>query len=225
VIYLLEKLREMAKNYLKVKPNDFECNFNLKIDSNSFNVEVKKEDISVSTGLVDDALITMKMNEETWNNLVSKKWNGMTAAGRERMSQPAPLDFEFSKKINSETMQKLYHLAMHFFNTTFPTYAKFGIENTRKIHGGNAVPLAYGHGVRSAYYIISGDEQANSEEKDPWWQCFIIIGGKGVANIDNKEIDLENGMAIHVPPNVIHTFKAKPNEKLEFIWIAYGKGA
>ena len=73
--------------------------------------------------------------------------------------------------------------------------------------------------------MISGEDQANSAEKDPWWQCFIIINGKGVANIDNKEMDIEKGMAIHVPPNVIHTFKANPDETLEFIWVAYGEGA
>ncbi|MFP4457647.1 MAG: cupin domain-containing protein [Clostridia bacterium] len=223
---MLKILEDMGKNYLKVKPDEITGVFNLKIENNFFNIELEKDDVIVNEGLSENAFITMKMDRETWKNLLDKKWNGMTAAGRESMSQPAPLDFEFSKeKMDSKTMQKLYHLAMHFFNTSFPTLAKFGPSHTRKIHGGNAVALAYGHGVRSAYYMISGDDQANSNEKDPWRQCFIIIAGRGVANIDNKEIDIEKGMAIHVPPNVIHTFKAKPNDTLEFIWIAYGEGA
>ena len=222
---MIEVLKDMAQNYSKIKPKEFSCQFNLKVGCENFNICVGQDEIDVNKGLVENALITMKMEENTWDNLVSGKCSGMTAAGREKMSQPAPLDFEFGDKINSETMQKIYHLAMHFFNTDFPTYAKFGKENTRKIHGGNAVPLAYGHGVRSAYYTISGDEQTNSEEKDPWWQCFIIISGEGIANIDNKEMEIKKGMAIHVPPNVIHTFRAKPKGCLEFIWIAYGEGA
>lgn len=223
---MLETLKEMGQNYLKVKPDELTGTFNLKIEDNFFNIKLDKNDLNVNEGLSEKAFITMKMERKTWDNLINKKWNGMTAAGREKMSQPAPLDFEFkNEKISAEVMQNLYHLAMHFFNTSFPTFAKFGPTHTRKIHGGNAVALAYGHGVRSAYYMISGKDQANSAEKDPWWQCFIIIGGNGVANIDNKEIDIEKGMAIHVPPNVIHTFKAKPDKTLEFIWIAYGEGA
>jgi mannose-6-phosphate isomerase-like protein (cupin superfamily) len=224
---MISILENMSKNYSKVKPKNLVGSINIEIAENIFNLKLSEDNTSIHEGKDDKAIMTLYMNEETWGNLASGKWNGMTAAGREHMSQSTPLDFKFGKDVvlSKELMQDLYHLAMHFFNTTYPTHAYFGLENTRVIHGGNAVALAYGPGVRSAYYAIRDDQQINADEKDPWTQCFIVIGGSGTATIDGVKMKIEKGMAIHVPPNVTHTFIADSGVILEGIWLAYGEGA
>ncbi len=224
---MISILEKMACNYLRVKPKELVGSINIEIYKDVFNLVLDENDAKVSSGGDENAFITLTMNNETWDNLVSGKWNGMTAAGREHMRQSTPLDFKFGKntQLSPALMQDLYHLAMHFFNTTYPTHAYFGLEHTRVIHGGNAVALAYGPGVRSAYYAVKGDEQINADEKDPWSQCFMVIGGSGTATIDGVAMKIEKGMAIHVQPNVTHTFVADEGEILEGIWLAYGKNA
>lgn len=224
---MLEELKQLAQTYCKMKPADIVGKVNLRIGANEFVLELQPETVAVYEGAEQDALFTMVTDEETYAKLRDGTWNGLTAGGRERMSQSAPLDFELpaGQRLTGETLQLLYHLGAHFFSGTYPTVNYFGPEHTRLVHGGHACPIAYGYGIRSAYYTLSAGEQINEDEKDPFYQVFIVIGGEGIAVVDNQEIKLERGKAVHVPPNVTHRFRAKDSSRLELIWIAYGPGA
>lgn len=224
---MINDLKKLATNYNRVKPVEYVGVINFVIAGDSYYMSMEQEQVSMHEGKYANPLLTIIMSSDTYNKLLDGTWNGLTAAGRARMSEPAPLDFELpeGRGLTGELMQMLYHLSMHFFSGTYPTVAKFGKGHTRIVHGGNVTALAYGHGIRSAYYCITDRQQINSDERDPWWQCFSIIGGKGIATIDGQQVYLEKGVAIHVPPNVTHTFKAFEGELLELIWVAYGNKA
>ena len=227
---ILEELREMSNFYSAKKPDKFKGKIHLLIgDEDGYLVEMGKNDIEVKeAGMENQGDIGLVMSEETFENLSSGKWNGMTAAGRANMSDPAPLDFRLpeGQGMDAEKLQMMYHFLIHFFNKEYPTITKLGKEHSRKVHGGNAVPIAYGHGIRSAYYSIKKGDQINEDEHDPWDQVFTVIGGTGTAIIDDEEIELEKNMSVHVPPNTAHIVKKEEgSDELELLWIAYGEKA
>lgn len=120
----------------------------------------------------------------------------------------------------------MYHFLTYFFSKEYPTITALGRKHARKIHGGNAVPIPYGHGIRSAYHTIEKGEQINEDELDPWDQVFTVIGGTGKVLVDGETIKLEKNMSVHVPPKTEHIIKKEEgNDDLEMLWIAYGEKA
>ncbi len=191
-------------------------------------VELKEEKVYVEKDKEGIEDLRLTMSEETFEKLRSGEWNGMTATGRSHMSESAPLDFELpeGEDLEGEKLQMLYHFLTHFFTTEYPTVTELGREHSRKVHGGSAVPIAYGHGVRHAYYTIKRGEQINEDELDPWHQVFTVVEGTGKAIIDGEEIELEKNMSVHVPPNVEHIVKKdEGDDDLELLWVAYGEKA
>ncbi|MFW6141279.1 MAG: cupin domain-containing protein [Candidatus Saliniplasma sp.] len=227
---LIEELRELSKFYLTKKSDQLQGKVHLSIgDEKGFIVDMGENDIEVQEASVENqGDIGLVMSRETFEKLSSGKWNGMTAAGRANMSDPAPLDFRVpeGEGMDDQELQMMYHFLIHFFSKGYPTVTKLGKEHSRKVHGGNAVPIAYGHGIRSAYYSIERGDQINEDEKDPWDQVFTVISGTGTAFIDGEEIELEKNMSVHVPPNTAHIVKKEEgSDELELLWIAYGEQA
>ncbi|MFW5945542.1 MAG: cupin domain-containing protein [Candidatus Natronoplasma sp.] len=227
---MLEDLKKMAECYQKKKPSDLKGDIHLLIgEDDRFLVSLGESEVEVKETVVDNTGdLGLVMSENTFDKLISGEWNGMTAAGRSSMSEPAPLDFRLpeGKQLDEEIFQMMYHFLTHFFSKDYPTLTKLGRKHSRKVHGGNAVPIAYGHGIRSAYYTIQKGEQINEDELDPWNQVFTVISGSGKALVDGEEIELEKNMSVHVPPNKEHIVKKEEGEDdLELIWIAYGEKA
>lgn len=226
---MLQILKEMAQCYQKKKPSDLVGTIYISIgEENDHKVKLKEDEVFVERGKESVEDLRLTMSEETFEKLRSGEWNGMTATGRSNMSESAPLDFSVpeGKDLDEEKLQMLYHFLTHFFTTEYPTVTDLGREHSRKVHGGSAVPIAYGHGVRHAYYTIKRGEQINEDELDPWKQVFTVISGTGKAIIDGEEIELEKNMSVHVPPNVEHIVKKDEGEgDLELVWVAYGEKA
>ncbi len=226
---MLQILKNMARCYDKKKPSDVVGTIHLSIgEENDHIVKLKEDEVSVEEAEESVRDLKLTMSEETFEKLKSGEWNGMTATGRSHMSESAPLDFSVpeGESLEGEKLQMLYHFLTHFFSTEYPTVTELGREHSRKVHGGSAVPIAYGHGVRHAYYTIKEGEQINEDELDPWNQVFTVIGGTGKAIIDGEEIELEKNMSVHVPPDVEHIVKKDEGEDdLELVWVAYGEKA
>ncbi|MGM0510567.1 MAG: cupin domain-containing protein [Thermoplasmatota archaeon] len=227
---MLETLQDMAESYQKKKPEDITGRIHILIDEeNGYAVELKEKSVGVEgSGIELDGDLGLTMSKETFEKLSNGVWNGMTAAGRSTMSESAPLDFRVPDggKLEGDNLQMMFHFLTHFFSTDYPTVTELGREHSRKVHGGNAVPIAYGHGVRYAYYTIGEGEQINEEESDPWNQVFTVIGGTGTAIIEGQEIELEKNISVHVPPNASHIIKKDSvEEDLELLWMAYGEKA
>ncbi len=227
---MLEDLKKMAESYQIKKPPDLKGKIHLLIGEDyGFLVKLGKSNVEVKETSVNDTRdIGLVMSEDTFSKLNSGEWNGMTAAGRSSMSESAPLDFRLpdGAEMDDETLQIMYHFLTHFFSKDYPTITELGRSHSRKVHGGNAAPIAYGNGIRSAYYTIQKGEQINEDELDPWDQVFTVIGGSGKALVDGKEIELEKNISVHVPPKTEHIVRKDEGEDdLELIWIAYGEKA
>lgn len=225
---MLTPLKKMAENYSKIKPKEITGTINLHIGTDSFICTMTDDKVTIQEGCEEQQLADFIMEADTFEKLKDGTWTAMTAAGREDMRQSAPLDFKLGpgQKLSAELMQMIYHIGTHFFALEYPQVIKFGPDHTRLVHGGHAAALAYGYGVRFAYYTISGDEQINSDEDtNPFYQLICVIGGKGTACVAGKEIPLEKGIAVSVPINATHTFRAAEGHRLEFFILMYGPGA
>ncbi len=225
-----EELEGMAECYKKKKPSDLKGKIHLLVgEDEAYLVRLEESEVEVEEAGVDCiGDLGLVMSQETFKKLSSREWNGMTAAGRASMTESAPLDFRLPEgaEMDNEILQMMYHFLTHFFSKDYPTITELGREHSRKVHGGNAVPIAYGHGVRSAYYTIQKGEQINEDELDPWNQVFTVVGGSGTAVVDGEEIELEKNISIHVPPDVEHIVKKEEgDDDLELIWTAYGEKA
>jgi len=218
----------MAQNYNLIKPREMTGIVNILIAKQEFTLEMSEEDVTVREGRSPRQLMDIVMEQDTFAKIKDGSWTAMTAAGRDNMGQTAPLDFipGPGQKIGSGLMQLVYHLGTHFFAIDYPQVMRFGPGHTRYVHGGHAAALAYGYGVRFAYYTITDVEQINSEEdRNPFYQLICVIGGRGTARIAGKDIPLEKGIAVSVPINETHTFRAASGQRLEFFILMYGPGA
>jgi quercetin dioxygenase-like cupin family protein len=227
---MIDVLAEMADSYERTKPNDFVGRVRVRIgEDDAYLVVLAEETVTVHEATVDDDwTVSLDLSEETFEKLAAGKWNGLTAAGRESMSDDAPLDFRVpdDAELEGETLQLLYHFLTHFFGREHPTVTRLGRSHARTVHGGNAVPIAYGHGVRYAYYTIREGEQINEDEADPWDQIFTVVRGSGIALVDGERIGLEENVAVHVPPGSTHRIRCGDDaDALELLWVAYGEGA
>ncbi len=220
-------LLDMSEAFEKKLPDDYNISVNIEVDDTIWHVSSKDGEFHYGEGKMEGAEWELYLDQDTLSKVYHGEWSGLTAAGRADIKEPAPINFSLPKDRSPlEAMQMGYFFMTHFFTPEYPTRIKFGHEHTRKIHGGNAAALFYHPGLRSSYYSLERDEVLNEDgAKDPMHQCFIIIGGKGTAEVDERKIEVSRGDAIYVPPNTIHKLWATDHDLLELIWLAWGEGA
>jgi mannose-6-phosphate isomerase-like protein (cupin superfamily) len=148
---------------------------------------------------------------ETLGKIYRGEMNALTAAGRARMTDKTPLDFGFMEGFvpDAETMNKLTNLGFHFFNRGKPEIVRFGESNSRLVHGGNSVIFYYQKGLRTAWYQVKKGMIINENLEDarnPFATLFIITKGAGKDRLGDDTVDLEEGMTILVPAEMIHQF-------------------
>jgi len=57
--------------------------------------------------------------------------------------------------------------------------------------------------------VVSLKQGGNSpNHSHPWEHEFFVLSGRGIAEVDQKEVELKPGDAIYVPPNIQHCIRA-----------------
>lgn len=225
---VIGELQRMAERYAQLKDPEYIGEFRLSIGSESYLIRLEEKTVEVHEATGSEPVVEATMSLETFRMICDGTWTALTAGGRESWRQPAPLDFKLppGQSMTPELLQMFYDLSMHFLNVHYPNVYHFGPGHTRVVHGGHVAALAYGHGVRFAYYSVHAGEQINEEtDTNSWHQVFACIGGSGVALIDGIEVALHKGIAVHVPPGRTHILRAAGCDELELFWLAYGYGA
>ena len=224
----IEILKEMADNFETKINSDFKL-------SVKFEFRDENEDIYL---LIDNKKIYFKKTVskeiegvfKTTGDVLKKIYDGkitaFTAAGKAHVSDDAPLDWKFKDGYVPENMEDFYYFIMHFFNTSEPEKIVLGEKYARKIHGGNAIPLYYYPGLRTAWYMVKKGEQMNEEgETDPFHQAVIIIKGSGYAKIGDKKIEVKKNESYYIPPKSDQVIWNENDEPLVLIWLAWGEKA
>ena len=156
--------------------------------------------------------------------------NALTAMGKARASDPAPMDIEFMEGFQPEPdfFAHFIPFTFHFWTRGFPETVDFGKDHSREVHGANMVVLYYQKGLRSAWGQIEKGQHVNSDPKDqtnPFPTMFIGIRGKAVVKIGGKEFAVEGGTMVFVPAGVRHEAWNPFEEPAEIVLLMFGEGA
>jgi len=167
----------------------------------------------------------------TLRKIFNSEINALTAAGRARMSDKAPLDFELMEGFQPSMdfiSDVMVPLVFHFFNRGKPEIIPFGEEYSRIVHGGQAVVFYYQTGLRTAWYKIKPGMFINKDLEDatnPFPTLFIVTKGEGQGRLGDKTMSLREGMTVFIPAGMVHQIWTENAEGLEGIVIMFGKGA
>jgi mannose-6-phosphate isomerase-like protein (cupin superfamily) len=156
--------------------------------------------------------------------------NALTAMGRARASDPAPMDIEVMEGFqpSPDFLARFIPLTFHFWTRGFPETVDFDKEHSREVHGANMVVLYYQEGLRSAWGQVEKGQRVNSDPKDqvnPFPTMFICLRGKAAAKVAGKEVTLKAGQMVFIPPGVSHEAWNPYDEPAEVILLMFGKGA
>lgn len=165
---------------------------------------------------------------EVLEDLCEGRMSGLTAAGKARASDPAPLEVVPGPGVSMTPglAALLFSFGQHFFNRSLPERIPLGVEHARVIHGGHAIPLYYHPGFRSAWYSVGKGQQLNEPgDTNPFHQAFVIIAGEGTAKIGDDVVPVKAREAYYIPPGADHVVWTEADEPLELIFLAWGPGA
>lgn len=156
--------------------------------------------------------------------------NAMTALGRARMSDPAPMDVGFAPGFEPGEgfLARLLPFTFHFWTRGFPEIVEFDKERGRVVHGAHMVIFYYQEGLRSGWARIEKGQHVNEdpeEQTNPFPTMFIGIRGRAVVRIGGVERSLEAGQTVFIPAGVTHEAWNLYDEPAEIILLMFGNGA
>ena len=224
----MEILQEMAENFQNKIDIDFTLTvqFDIQDQDESFCIKTEYGEVTIHEGPCENSHLLLVTDTDTIQKIYNNEITAFTAAGKARMSEPAPLDWKLPKnaEFTPELVDNAYFFIQHFFNRTFPEKILLGEEYSRLVHGGHAVPLYYNTGFRSAWYLLKkGDKLNEPGDTNPFPQAFIFIKGEGSATIGDKTVTVKEGESYHIPPGTEHIVWTE--DELTLIWLAWGEGA
>ncbi len=226
-----EMLQDLAEAYHDQAAQEWGgiVGFDLGPEGGSWHVVLDaEEDPTVQEGPHAETRFTFVLSPETLARLHQGDLSPLTAAGREQLSDPAPLDFRLGAGLDfsPEVYRELITFMQRFFNPSSPERVFLGAEHARKIHGGHAVAMFYGEGFRSAWYLLQKGERLNAPgDTNPFPQAFIFLSGEGRAQIGEEPVDVRANEAYYIPPGAEHMVWNEAEEPLTLVFLAWGEGA
>jgi len=226
-----EMLNVMANTFKNKIEDDFSAiaQFDIKDQKDSWHVIVKKgRSVIVGRGPHKQARFYFSATTDTLRLIYQGKMTAMTAAGKAKGSDNAPLNLELAEglEFTPEIRTQLYTFLYRFFNPSLPERILLGEEYSRVVHGGHVVPLYYHPGFRSAWYLLKKGERLNEPgDTNPYPQAFIFIEGEGFGKIGDQTIRVKAGESYYIPPNSDHVVWTESDKPLVLIWLAWGEGA
>jgi mannose-6-phosphate isomerase-like protein (cupin superfamily) len=186
--------------------------------------------IELHRGLPPSPSVIYTLDLATLCKIDSGEINALTAMGRARASDPAPMDIEFMEGFEPgpDFLARFLAFTFHFWTRGFPETVEFGKRHSRKVHGGNMVVFYYREGLRTAWAQIEKGQHVNKDPKDqsnPFPTMMIGIRGKAIAKIGGKEVVMEGGQMVFIPAGISHEAWNPYDEPAEIILLMFGEGA
>jgi len=186
--------------------------------------------IELSAGLPAKASAVYTLDLATLQKIDRGEINALTAMGRARSSDPAPMDIEFMEGFqpDADFVTRFIPFTFHFWTRGIPETVNFGRKHSREVHGANMVVFYYQQGLRSAWAQIEKGQRVNSDPRDqinPFPTMIIGIRGKAAARIGGREVILQAGQMAFIPAGVGHEAWNPYDEPAEIILLMFGEGA
>jgi mannose-6-phosphate isomerase-like protein (cupin superfamily) len=174
------------------------------------------------------ALLKAMLTAETLSRLFAGDLSPLTAVGRAKMSDTAPLDYALGDGVEftPQLYAQMIAFTQKFFNPHPNNKILLGEQHTRLVHGGHVVGLFYHPGFRSAWYTLQQGEQLNGPgETNPFPQAFIFLSGEGQAKLGDQTVNVKGGEAYFIQPGTEHILRNMNKEPLILIFLAWGDKA
>lgn len=170
------------------------------------------------------------LDHATLLKLDAGELNAETAMVKAFSTDPSPMDADVMDGFapGEGFLNTLLKTSFHFWTRGLPEIIPFGEAYTRFTHGADAVVFYYQPGFRSGWGSIKPGQHANEDPRsqtNPFPSLFIVVRGKGVARIGGVEVELREGQAVLVPPDVAHEFWNPFEESMEIVLLMFGEGA
>jgi mannose-6-phosphate isomerase-like protein (cupin superfamily) len=134
-------------------------------------------------------------------------------------TEESPMGLEVLNPENPSALEAL-RASLILFTPGRVKVKRLASELAGEAHGGRPIPLLYWDGVRVAWYLVRGGETLNpDEERDPYPQLLIILKGRGLLRLEEREMAVKPSRAIYIPPNSLHQLRAE--EDIELLWVAW----
>ena len=224
-------LEKFSSSYEEKYPDHEPFVFDVRLRENDtlFSVDLRQPGSPiVAEGAHPDAFYTWLTDVETLRKMYSGDLAPGTAAAMEQITDDAPLKAMLpeGESWTMEHYHKVVEFETAFFNPFNPEMVRFGEEYTRPVHGGHAVALFNGKGMRCAWYSVHKGERVNDEEHaNPFPQGIIILSGQMKSVRGGKEQVHCAGEAYLIPAGTTHTSWNEDDEPCHAIWVAWGIGA
>ncbi len=187
-------------------------------------------DVELRDGLPSTPSVLYTLDLNTLRKIDRGEINALTAMGRARASDPAPMDIELMEGFQPDPQffARFIPFTFHFWTRGLPETVKFGKGYSREVHGANMVVLYYQKGLRSAWAQMEKGQRVNADPKDqanPFPTMIIGIRGRAVAKIGGKEVIMQEGQMVFIPAGVSHEAWNPYEEPAEIILLMFGQGA
>ncbi|MBD3335836.1 MAG: hypothetical protein GF355_10005, partial [Candidatus Eisenbacteria bacterium] len=172
-----------------------------------------------------DVAFELSLSATTLRRIYSGELTAFTAAAMASGEEVAPLEFNALEAAGALEDPKgtVLGFLQHFFTRERPERIALGKRHSRIVHGAHVVPLYYASGFRSAWYLVAGGQHLNEPgDTNPFPQAFVVIGGRGTAQIGESKVKVRAGESYFIPPNSDHVLEPAPGDSLEVIWLAWG---
>jgi len=185
-------------------------------------------DVVVEEGMPEEPTWYFKIaSKKVLDLIASGKVNAGTASMQSFGSDQVGMEIESMEgfEMNSGDEAAMYLALSHFWTKGVPEITRFGRDESLPTHGAAAVSLHTMKGYRIAWFSIGPDEAANDDprlEEGQVPNLFIVTSGRGRALLADREVELEPGMSVFVPPYTRHVIRNPYDEPLEGILVLYG---
>jgi mannose-6-phosphate isomerase-like protein (cupin superfamily) len=187
-------------------------------------------EVDLRKGLPPGPAFIYATDAATLDRIDRGEMNALTAMGKARESDPAPMDITFTTGFqpDEDFLAAFLPLSFHFWTRGFPETVAFGPSASREVHGANMVVLYYQKGLRSAWGLIRKGQRVNADPRDqvnPFPSMFIGIRGRAVIKVGGVEKVLEQGRMVFIPPGTAHEAWNPYDAPAECIILMFGDGA
>lgn len=208
-----------------------EATFGVRVDDADWTVQAQGDSVHVHAGRPALPTFTYVLDAGTFARVVAGDLGALTAMGQARASDPTPMRLELADGFHpgEDFKARFLSITSHFWTRGVPELVRFGFDHARTVHGGQAVPLHYAPGIRTAWYGILPGQHLNASPDDQvndFDSIFMIVeGGSAMMRVGGRELPMTSGESVHVRAGEAHEFWNPGDRPAEMFMVSFGAGA
>lgn len=227
---IADKLTSLTRDYQSDGLRE-DVTFGVRVEDADWTVDSRAGVVRLIAGKPGIPTFTYVLDTRTFSRIAAGELGALTAMGQAKASDPTPMRLELADDFHpgDDFKARFLSVTSHFWTPGTPELTRFGFDHARTVHGGQAVPVYYAPGIRTAWYGILPGQHINalpSDQTNKFDSMFMIIeGGSARMRINGRELPMLSGTSIHVPAGQEHEFWNPGERPAEMVMIAFGPGA